>query len=104
MVSNMNKFKGNHFVFTMCIRERKFRHRGGVSLHRRAPEKSNVYLERFLRSFLEKLIDFSGGIQAKFCTGGYILITLMIGCEVVVVEDADVEDGVVGADAHVADR
>ena len=27
----------------------------------------------------------------------------MIGCEVVVVEDADVEDGVVGADAHVAD-
>ena len=27
----------------------------------------------------------------------------MIGCKVVVVEDADVEDGVVGADAHVAD-
>ena len=27
----------------------------------------------------------------------------MIRCEVVVVEDADVEDGVVGADAHVAD-
>ena len=43
----------------MCMRERKFRHRGGVSLHRSAPEKSNVYLERFLRSFLEKLIDFS---------------------------------------------
>ena len=27
----------------------------------------------------------------------------MIGGEVVVVEDPDVEDGVVGADAHVAD-
>ena len=26
----------------------------------------------------------------------------MIGCEVIVIEDADVEDGVVGADAHVA--
>ena len=42
-------------------------------------------------------------IQAKVCARGYILVTLMIGCEVVVVEDADVEDGVVGADAHVAD-
>ena len=28
----------------------------------------------------------------------------MVGCEVVVVEDTDVEDGVVGADAHVTDR
>ena len=33
----------------------------------------------------------------------YILITLMIRCEVVVIEDADVEDGVVCTDAHVAD-
>ena len=42
-----------------------------------------------------------GGFQAK--VSGYILVTLMIGCKVVVVEDANVEDGVVGADAHVAD-
>ena len=34
---------------------------------------------------------------------GYILITLMIRCEVVVIEDADVEDSVVCTDAHVAD-
>ena len=32
----------------MCMRERKLRHRGGVSLQRRAPEKSKVYLEIFL--------------------------------------------------------
>ena len=29
----------------MCMRERKLRQRGGVSLHRRAPEKSKVYLD-----------------------------------------------------------
>ena len=33
----------------------------------------------------------------------FILVALMIGCKVVVVENADVEDGIVGADAHVAD-
>ena len=82
----------------MCMRERKLRHRGGVSLHRRAPEKSKVYLE----IFLDKVhLDRFG---AKVSARGYILVTLMIGCEVVVVEDTDVEDGVVGADAHVADR
>ena len=76
------------------MRERKFRHRGGVSLHRRAPEKSNVYLNGFLSKV-------HLGRKNSACI--YILVTLMIGCEVVVVEDADVEDGVVGADAHVAD-
>ena len=29
----------------MCMRDRKLRQRGGVSLHRRAPEKSKVYLD-----------------------------------------------------------
>ena len=81
----------------MCMRERKLRHRGGVSLHRRAPEKSKVYLEIFLdKVHLDRF-------RAKVSARGYILVTLMIGCEVVVVEDTDVEDGVVGADAHVAD-
>ena len=41
------------------------------------------------------------GFQAKVSV--YILVTLMVGCKVVVVEDANVEDGVVGADTHVAD-
>ena len=87
------------------MRERKLRHRGGVSLQRRAPEKSNVYLERLLsKKFPGKGDRFlQNRIQAKVCAQGYTLVTLMIGCEVVVVEDADVEDGVVGADAHVAD-
>ena len=80
------------------MRERKLRHRGGVSLHRRAPEKSKVYLEIFLdKVHLDRF-------RAKVSARGYILVTLMIGCEVVVVEDTDVEDGVVGADAHIADR
>ena len=79
------------------MRERKLRHRGGVSLHRRAPEKSKVYLEIFLdKVHLDRF-------RAKVARG-YILVTLMVGCEVVVVEDTDVEDGVVGADAHIADR
>ena len=55
----------------MCMRERKFRHRGGVSLHRRAPEKSNVYLERFLSKV-------HLGRKNSACI--YILVTLMIGC------------------------
>ena len=46
-------------------------------------------------------IGAQGGFQSNFSR--YILVTLMIGCQVVVVEDADVEDGVVGTDAHVAD-
>ena len=77
------------------MRERKLRHRGGVSLHRRAPEKSKVYLE----IFLDKM-----HLHRFQANRGYILVTLMVGCEVVVVEDTDVEDGVVGADAHIADR
>ena len=87
------------------MRERKLRHRGGVSLQRRAPEKSNVYLERILSKKFPGKGDrfFQDQIQAKVCARGYILVTLMIGCEVVVVEDADGEDGVVGADAHIAD-
>ena len=51
----------------MCMRERKLRHRGGVSLHRRAPEKSNVYLERFLdRIHLDRF-------EAKVSARGYIV-------------------------------
>ena len=43
----------------MCIRERKFRHRGGVSLHRRAPEKSKVYLDIVVvrKEYLENSLD-----------------------------------------------
>ena len=55
----------------MCMRERKFRHRGGVSLHRSAPEKSNVYLNGFLSKVHR---------DRKKSACIYILVTLMIGC------------------------
>ena len=42
----------------MWMRERKFRHKGGVSLHRRAPEKSKVYLDIVVRKeYLENSLD-----------------------------------------------
>ena len=42
------------------------------------------------------------GFQAKVSV--YILVTLMVGCKVVVVEDANVEDGVVGAETKIGYR
>ena len=46
-------------IFTMCMRERKLRQRGGVSLHRRAPEKSKVYLDIVVvrKEYLENSLD-----------------------------------------------
>ena len=42
----------------MCMRERKLRQRGGVSLHRRAPEKSKVYLDIIVRKeYLDNSLD-----------------------------------------------
>ena len=43
----------------MCMRERKLRQRGGVSLHRRAPEKSKVYLDIVVvrKVYLENSLD-----------------------------------------------
>ena len=40
------------YILTMWMRERKFRHKGGVSLHSRAPEKSKVYLRNIYLSEL----------------------------------------------------